>query len=58
MNTQAMHDKVILIIGGTSGLGLSAAKCLISAGVGVIVTGRSLEKVDCAIAALVERSRA
>ena len=41
-----MHGRTILIIGGTSGLGLSAAKRLVEAGANVVVTGRSQEKVD------------
>lgn len=47
-----MNERVVLIIGGTSGLGLSAARRLVEAGAHVIVTGRSQEKVDAAVTRL------
>ena len=52
-----IKERVILVVGGTSGLGLSAAKRLVEAGASVVVTGRSQEKVDDAVAALGNRSR-
>lgn len=44
-----MNERVVLIIGGTSGLGLSAAQRLVKAGAYVVVTGRSQEKVEAAV---------
>ena len=53
-----MHDptsfdgRVVAVIGGTSGIGVSAAKALAGAGAKLVVTGRNQEKVDAAIDAL------
>jgi NAD(P)-dependent dehydrogenase (short-subunit alcohol dehydrogenase family) len=47
-----LSRKVIVIIGGTSGLGLSAAKAFAAAGAKLVLVGRSPEKVDAAIASL------
>lgn len=44
MNGQRLKDKVIVIIGGTSGLGLSAARAVISHGASVLVVGRDQDK--------------
>ncbi|MBI2480192.1 MAG: SDR family oxidoreductase [Planctomycetia bacterium] len=44
MNGQRLKDKVIVIIGGTSGLGLSAAKAVVAQGASVLVVGRDLGK--------------
>ena len=41
---------VVLVVGGTSGIGLSAAQALAGAGARVVVTGRSQEKIDSALA--------
>jgi NAD(P)-dependent dehydrogenase (short-subunit alcohol dehydrogenase family) len=38
-------DKVLVVIGGTSGLGLSAAKAFLREGARVVVVGRTAEKV-------------
>ena len=54
---RAMDERVILILGGTSGLGLSAAHRLVEAGAKVVVTGRSEEKIEAAVAALGDKSR-
>jgi NAD(P)-dependent dehydrogenase (short-subunit alcohol dehydrogenase family) len=48
----SLQDRVVLVIGGTSGLGLSAARALSGAGARVVVTGRGQEKVDAALAEL------
>lgn len=40
-----LDEKVIVVIGGTSGLGLSAAKAFVSEGARVLVTGRNEAKV-------------
>ena len=45
MNVDAMQGRAVLIIGGTSGLGLSAAQALVRVGARVVVTGRSDDKV-------------
>ncbi len=51
-----LHEKVIVVIGGTTGLGLSAARACIAAGArGVVVVGRSAESLATALAALGER---
>jgi NAD(P)-dependent dehydrogenase (short-subunit alcohol dehydrogenase family) len=50
-----MRGRVVLIIGGTSGLGLSAATCLIRHGARVVVTGPDGDEVDAARVALGER---
>ena len=52
-----MHGRSILIIGGTSGLGLSAAKRLVEAGANVVVTGRSQDKVNHAVNQLGHQAR-
>ncbi|MDA1053451.1 MAG: SDR family NAD(P)-dependent oxidoreductase [Planctomycetota bacterium] len=44
MNGQRLKDKVIVIIGGTSGLGLSAAKAVVAHGASVLVVGRDQDK--------------
>jgi NAD(P)-dependent dehydrogenase (short-subunit alcohol dehydrogenase family) len=59
MSGNALDEKVVVIIGGTTGLGLSAAKAVLAAGArGVVITGRSRESADAAIAALGERAAA
>jgi NAD(P)-dependent dehydrogenase (short-subunit alcohol dehydrogenase family) len=59
MSALPLQDKVIVIIGGTTGLGISAARAVLAAGaLGVVVTGRSQESADAAVTALGERSSA
>ena len=43
-----LANKVIVVIGGTSGLGLSAAKALVAAGAKVVIVGRHADKVAAA----------
>jgi NAD(P)-dependent dehydrogenase (short-subunit alcohol dehydrogenase family) len=43
-----LHDKVIVIIGGTSGLGLSAAHAFATEGARLVLVGRDKEKVQSA----------
>lgn len=43
-----LDGKSLVIIGGTSGLGLSAAKAFLAAGAKVVVTGRDATKVEAA----------
>jgi NAD(P)-dependent dehydrogenase (short-subunit alcohol dehydrogenase family) len=53
MSESALHDKVIVIIGGTTGLGLSAARAVLAAGArGLVITGRTQESADAAVAEL------
>ena len=59
MSGNALDKKVVVIIGGTTGLGLSAAKAVLAAGAdGVVITGRSPESAEAAIAALGGRAAA
>lgn len=59
MNKSALRDKVIVIVGGTTGLGLSAARAVLTAGAkGVVVTGRNPDSAEAAVAVLGERSAA
>ena len=43
-----LQDKSIVIVGGTTGLGLSAAKACVAAGGRVVVVGRKAESVEAA----------
>ncbi|MEM6550763.1 MAG: SDR family oxidoreductase [Planctomycetota bacterium] len=43
---QPLADRAIVIVGGTTGLGLSAAKACVRAGASVVVMGRSAESVQ------------
>ena len=43
-----LRDKVIVIVGGTTGLGLSAARACVAAGARVVVVGRDAENADAA----------
>ncbi|MCW3463494.1 SDR family oxidoreductase [Chitinophaga nivalis] len=51
---QQFKNKVCLITGGTNGMGFATAQEFIAAGAKVIITGRSQETVDKALAALGE----
>jgi NAD(P)-dependent dehydrogenase (short-subunit alcohol dehydrogenase family) len=42
------EDKKVVIIGGTSGMGLATAKMLLDGGARVLVTGRSKEGLESA----------
>jgi NAD(P)-dependent dehydrogenase (short-subunit alcohol dehydrogenase family) len=48
MSTLALENKSLVVMGGTSGLGLSAAKAFLAAGARVVVVGRDGEKVEAA----------
>lgn len=54
----SLADKVIVIIGGTTGLGLSAARACAAAGARVVVTGRDPANVRAAAADLGQRGDA
>lgn len=51
-----MTDRTILIVGGSSGIGLELAKDLVAGGDRVIVTSRDQEKADAVAAELGERA--
>lgn len=59
MNDGLLHGKVVAVIGGTTGLGLSAARAFLAAGaLGVVVTGRDGGSAAAALAELGERAAA
>ena len=47
-----MKDKVVLITGGTSGIGLAAARLFLAAGAKVAVNGRTADKGERAVTSL------
>ncbi len=53
--TNTLSRKTIVIIGGTSGLGLSAARALVRRGANVVVSGRDEAKVSAAVEQLGDR---
>ena len=53
-----LAGKSLVVIGGTTGLGLSAARAFVEAGARVIVVGRNVANVERAAAALGENARA
>ena len=55
--TGTLHGRVYLVTGGTRGLGLATAELLVAEGAQVVLTGRSQENVDAAVAALGESAR-
>lgn len=53
MAEQPLSGKVLVVVGGTTGLGLSAARAFLSAGArGVVVTGRDAGSASAATASL------
>ncbi|MEC9349716.1 MAG: SDR family oxidoreductase [Planctomycetota bacterium] len=46
MCAQALDGKVVVVVGGTSGLGRSGVEACLEAGARVVAVGRSLEKVE------------
>lgn len=44
-----LQGKSLVIVGGTAGIGFSAAKAFLAAGARVVIVGREQEKVDAAI---------
>ncbi|MFW6060738.1 MAG: SDR family NAD(P)-dependent oxidoreductase [Phycisphaeraceae bacterium] len=53
--TQALADKTVVIVGGTTGLGVSAARACVAAGACVVVVGRKPEAAQAAEDELGER---
>ncbi len=53
-----LNHKTVVIVGGTTGLGLSAAKACVAAGASVVVVGRNAKSVDAAQAELGDAGRA
>ncbi|MGP1352754.1 MAG: glucose 1-dehydrogenase [Parasphingopyxis sp.] len=51
-----LTDKTAIITGGTTGIGLETAKRYIAEGARVIITGRTQDKVDAAVAELGENA--
>jgi NAD(P)-dependent dehydrogenase (short-subunit alcohol dehydrogenase family) len=49
---QSLANKVIVIVGGTTGLGLSAAHACVNAGASVVIVGRDPANAQAAVAAL------
>ena len=47
--TRTFQDKVVVVTGGTSGIGLAAAKAFAAAGASVFITGRRQSALDAAI---------
>src|SRR5689334_17291681 len=52
-----VEDQVFVVTGGTGGLGFATAELLVAEGASVVVSGRSAERVDAAVAALGARAR-
>lgn len=50
-----LTDQCILVMGGSSGIGLATARMLVEAGADVTITGRSQDKINAAVARLGER---
>ncbi|QDU69440.1 glucose 1-dehydrogenase [Engelhardtia mirabilis] len=53
---QQLDNKIALVTGGTSGIGLATAKRLIDEGAQVVITGRNQETLDAALSELGERA--
>lgn len=47
--SDSLQEKSIVIIGGTTGLGLSAAQAFVNAGARVVLVGRSADSADAAL---------
>lgn len=47
-----LHEKSIVVIGGTTGIGLSAAQAFVDHGANVVVVGRNPESVDRALSSI------
>ena len=47
-----MRDKIIVVTGGTNGIGLETARALVKAGADVHIVGRSQDRIDAAVATI------
>ena len=47
--TDRFNNKVVVVTGGTSGIGLAAAKAFVAEGASVFITGRRQEVLDAAV---------
>ena len=52
MDAQPLEEKVVVIVGGTTGLGFSAAKACVEAGARVVIVGRNRDNAQAAARAL------
>lgn len=50
--THAFENKVVVVTGGTSGIGLATAKAFVEAGAFVFITGRRQDALDAAVKAI------
>lgn len=57
MTVPKLDNKTFVIVGGTTGLGLSAARAFVAAGAKVVVVGRNSENVEAATASLGQAGR-
>lgn len=53
-----LENKVLVVVGGTTGLGLSASKAFVAAGASVIIVGRNADSAREALAVLGAKGRA
>lgn len=53
----SLADKVLVVVGGTTGLGLSAAEAFVAAGASVVVVGRNPDSTCAALERLGSKSR-
>jgi len=57
LNVKQLDNKTIIIVGGTTGMGMSASKAFVSAGAKVVVVGRNPDNIETATAALGQAGR-
>src|SRR5215467_273087 len=52
-----LNDKVAVVVGGTSGIGLAIAKGMAEAGANIVPTSRRMDMVETAAAEIEQRGR-